>query len=65
MKGVGAETVLVLRVSHFVKIAPLIHPIINDQSLVLVNFEGLVLLSPSEIRQELCKLITSISQGID
>ena len=37
-------------------------PILNDQSL---NFEDLVLLSPSEIRRELYKLMTGISQGID
>ena len=40
-------------------------PILNDQSLILLNFEDLVLLSPSEIRRELYKLMTGISQGID
>ena len=40
-------------------------PILNDQSLILLNFEDLVLLSPSEIRRELYKLMTCISQGID
>ena len=51
-KGV-AEKVLGLRFSHFVAPAP--HPIINDQSLILVNFEGLFLLSPPEIKQEVCE----------
>ena len=32
---------------------------------MLDNFEYLVLLSPSEIRQEVCKLMFSIGQGID
>ena len=32
---------------------------------MLDNFECLVLLSPSEIRQEVCKLMLSIGQGID
>ena len=32
---------------------------------MLDNFECLVLLSPSEIRQEVCKLMFSIGQGID
>ena len=32
---------------------------------MLDNFEFLVLLSPSEIRQEVCKLMFSIGQGID
>ena len=32
---------------------------------MLDNFEGLDLLSPSEIRQEVCKLMFSIGQGID
>ena len=45
------------------------HPVIidiNDQTLILVNFEGLVLLSPSDIIWELCELIMiRISQGID
>ena len=41
------------------------HPVINDQTLILLNFEGLDLLSPSEIRQEVCILLISISQGID
>ena len=41
------------------------HPVINDQTLTLVNFEGLVLLSPLEIIWELCELMISISQGID
>ena len=39
--------------------------IINDQSLILINLEGLVLFSPKEITQELYKLVTLISQGID
>ena len=34
-------------------------------TLILVNFEGLVFLSLSEIRQEVCKLMFSIGQGID
>ena len=38
---------------------------INDQTLMLDNFECLVLLSPSEIRQEVCKLMFRIGQGID
>ena len=41
------------------------HPVINDQFLILVNFEGLFLRAPSEIPQELCKLVITISQGID
>ena len=41
------------------------HPIINYQSPILVNFKDLFLLSPSEIKQELCKFMTSISQEID
>ena len=41
------------------------HLVLNDQSLILLNFEDLVLLSPSEITQELCKLMIPISQGID
>ena len=40
------------------------HPVLNDKSFILLNFEGLVLLSPSEIKRELCKLMISISQGI-
>ena len=36
--------------------------IINDQTLIIVNFECLVLLSPSEITWELCEFIISISQ---
>ena len=40
-------------------------PIINDQTLILLNFEGLVLLSPSKITWELCEFIISIIQGID
>ena len=40
-------------------------PILNDQSLILLNFEDLLLLYPSEIRRELYKLMTGISQGID
>ena len=38
---------------------------LNDLSLILLNFEDLVLLSPSEIKRELCKLMISVSQGID
>ena len=41
------------------------HPVINDQALILVNFEGLVLLSLSDIKQELCKFMTRMSGGID
>ena len=41
------------------------HPVINDQTLILSNFEGPFLLSPSELRQEVCILLTTISQGID
>ena len=41
------------------------HPVNNDQSLILLNFEGLVLLCPSEIKRELCKLLILINQGID
>ena len=41
------------------------HPILNDQTLILLNFEDLVLLSPSEIKRELCELMISIGQGID
>ena len=41
------------------------HPVINDQALIPVNFEGLFLLSPSDIKQELCKLMTRIGGGID
>ena len=37
-------------------------PIINDKS-YSVNFEGLFLLSPSEIKRKLCKLIAGIAQG--
>ena len=37
----------------------------NDQSLTLLNFEGLVFLSPSEITRELCELMITISQGVD
>ena len=55
------EQVSDLRFSH----CPPPHPLINDQSLILVNFEDLVLLSLSEIKRELCKLMISISQGID
>ena len=54
----GAEKAL-----NFCLLTP--HPVLNDQSLVLPNFEGLVLLSPSEIKRELCKLMSSISQGMD
>ena len=32
---------------------------------MLVNFEGLVLFSPSDIRQEVCISLITISQGID
>ena len=32
----------------------------NEQSLILENFEGPVLLSPSEIKQELCGLLISV-----
>ena len=39
--------------------------IINDKSLILIHFKGLVLFSPEEITQELYKLVTLISQGID
>ena len=38
--------------------------VMNDQSFTLANFEGLFLLSLLEIKRELCKLITSTSQGI-
>ena len=41
------------------------HHVINDQALILSNFEGPFLLSPSEIRQEVCILLIIISQGID
>ena len=42
------------------------HPILNDQTLIPLNFEDLVLLSPSEIKRiKLCELMISISQGID
>ena len=41
------------------------HPVTNDQTLILVNFESLFLLSPSEIKRELCKLMTRISEGIE
>ena len=44
---------------------PPTHSAINDQSLILFNFEVLFLLSPSEIRRELCKLMITISQVID
>ena len=44
---------------------PPTHSVINDQSLILFNFEVLFLLSPSEIRRELCKLMITISQVID
>ena len=40
-------------------------PIINGQSLIIANFECLVLLSSSEMKQEVCKLLILISQGID
>ena len=40
------------------------HPVLNDQSFILLNFEGLVLLSMSEIKRKLCKLMISRSQGI-
>ena len=40
-RGGGAE-----KVSIFVTHPP--HPVLNDQSLILLNFEDLVLLSPSE-----------------
>ena len=45
--------------------SPTPHPAINEQSLMIVHFEVLILLSPSEIRRELCKLLILISQGID
>ena len=41
------------------------HPVVNDQTLMLVNFECLFLLSPLEIKQEVCILLMLISQGID
>ena len=41
------------------------YPVINDQTLILSNFEGCALFSPSEIRQEVCILLILISQGID
>ena len=40
-------------------------PVINEQPLILVNFEGLFLLALSDIQRELCKLVITISQGID
>ena len=45
--------------------APSPYPVINDQSPIVVNFDDLFLLSPSEIKRELCKLMTNIGQGID
>ena len=38
--------------------------IINDQSLMM-HFEGLGLLSPSEITQELCKLMVKLNETIE
>ena len=58
----GTQKVLDPRFSHFV--APPLHPITNDQSLIPINFEDLVLFSPSEIKRELCGLMILISQGI-
>ena len=52
------------QIHDFPILKPLPPPQINDQSLIIVNFEGLFLLSPSEITQELCKLITSTSKRI-
>ena len=40
------------------------HHIINDQTLMLNNFECIFFLSPSEIKQEVCKLLILISQRI-
>ena len=57
-EGGGAE-----KVSYFCLLTP--HPVLNDQSFILPNFEGLVLLSPSEIKRELFNLMISISQGMD
>ena len=57
-EGGGAEKAL-----NFCLLPP--HTVLNDQSLIIPNFEDLVLLSPSEIKRELCKLMSSISQGID
>ena len=45
---------------HERRITELPHPAINDQTLIIVNFEGLVLLSPQEIRQELSELVISV-----
>ena len=39
--------------------SPLPHPVINDQSIILVNSEDLFLLSRSEIKQELCEFMVS------
>ena len=44
---------------------PQSYPVINDQTPTLLSFEGLVLLSPSEITWEMCGLMINISQGID
>ena len=53
------------KVSFFLPPPP--HPVglLNDQSFILLIFEGLVLLSPSDIIWELCELRNRISQGID
>ena len=50
---------------RFSILVPPPNPVINYPSLILVNFEFLFLLSPSEIRRELCKLMITICQGID
>ena len=47
--------------SHFVG-SPL-YPVINDQSFILVNFESLFLLSPSEIKRKHCNILTRMSEG--
>ena len=57
-RGGGAE-----KVSYFCLLTP--HSVLNNQSFILPNFEGLVLLSPSEIKRELFNLMISISQGMD
>ena len=57
----GTEKVKDLPFSHCVPLPP----IINGQSLIIGNFECLVVLSPSEMKQEVCKLLILISQGID
>ena len=63
MKRPGGGENLDPRFSYFE--APPLHHIINDQSLMIVHFQGLVLLSLSEITGELCKLMVSTSQEID